>query len=328
MRRSIYPNGSGGGTGDFVSLNTFNTYAELDAQAAEDGNLGLVASGTEGEPRLFRYATDTWVPDEPVVWTIATTGAGVMSGLIDAAGAAVYPGDLGVDGNATIYYAVGAAGRCFFMPRALTGGIVVGETHTASIAGAWYKEDPATAADVTDISTGDASVSFDSGTGKTTLQATSTGTAQITLGTAPIDSDVIYSALLGATWAGNRSGFEGLWETRTGASSPYDRIQALAEASSVYSFGASGAIASITGADADVEHDIAYMWDGTTQRAYYNSPDPSQDDAVPAPDASGSGTPTTAATGGWATIFVANADASTPSLVCDGAYTIALTAIP
>lgn len=319
MRRSIYPNGSGGGSGDFVSLTTFDTYAELDAQAAEDGNLGLVASGTAGEPRLFRYATDTWVPDEPTAWTVATTGAGVMSGLIDAAGAAVYPGDLGVDGNATVYYAVGAAGRCAFVPRSIAGGIIFGETHTPTLRALWYNEDPATADDVSGVGTPSGTVTYASGTGLTTI----VNQASVQVGPGSMIPSTVDGWIAGVVDAQLTQG------TRSGGGDAFWQASVTDGAASLrYRMSINGSAAQydpVTAADPTALHDASLSYDGTTERFCYQNAAPATDDAVPTTTTTTTEASDSART--WSLLIQVSSDASDPTFVLRGAYVVTWEAI-
>jgi hypothetical protein len=318
----------GGDLGDLVSATPFATRAALDATSAEDGKLALLETPTSGEPRLFVRSGGAWVAAGERLWEVATTGVGVYDALLTAAGEAVYDGDLGIDGNGTVYvFVVDASRRAAIIPRNLTGGIVVGETHTASLVAHWYKEDPSTATDVSLVDTpGSASITYNSGTGATTLQTTVSDYAQILLGTTAVDADVVYQALLGATWTGNRTAGNGTFVSLIGTSNPYTELSVRPAPGGDYFFQTTSTPATINGADPYVEHDIVASWDGTTARGYYNSPGPAQDDAVPAPDGSTTNV-RTRSTASFLTAIAANPDASTPSLVCDGAYTITLTAI-
>jgi len=314
--------------GDLVSAEPFATRAALDATSAEDGKLALLETPTSGEPRLFVRSGGAWVPAGDRLWEVATTGAGVMSGLIDAAGDAVYPGDLGVDGNGTVYYAAGSAGRCVFVPRAIAGGIIIGETHTAELAALWYKEDPSTATDVADLdSPGAASISYDSGTGKTTIQASASDLAYVRIGDPQSSYDLLYGGLIDAVWTGSGATGNGIVDLRFGNTSPYPRTRLLAGTDGEYNL-QQAAIVDITGADASVEHDISILGDGTSYAdVYYNNPSPAQDEAVPASSQSVTEAPTT--TGGSPLLVVFPlGDASLPSVTLAGAFAIAIEAIP
>lgn len=114
-------------------LTVYSTYAELAATSAEDGDLGLVASGTSGQPRLFRYATDTWVPDEPVVWSVDSSGSTGERALRTAAGAAIWHGDRGQLSDGSVLYAVVDDDRqVVWVPAVLSGGVRLGVTHEAT----------------------------------------------------------------------------------------------------------------------------------------------------------------------------------------------------
>ena len=312
--------GAGGGDlGDLVSADPFATRAALDATSAENGKLALLETPTSGEPRLFVRSGGAWVAAGGRAWEVATTGAGVMTGLIDAAGAAVYPGDLGVDGNGTIYYAVGSAGRCVFVPRSLTGGVILGETHTPTLRARWYSEDPATADDVSGIGTPVGTVSYDAETGLTTI----VNQASVQVGPGSMIPSTVDGWIVGVTDAqltqGTRSGGQDAFFAAVvtdGAGS--EDFRALVNGSAANYSGASNT-------DPTVLHDASIAFDIPSGRLHYNNPAPSSDFAVPVTAQTLSAGSYASRT--WSLIIQVLSDASDPTYVLRGAYVVTWEAV-
>jgi hypothetical protein len=273
---------------------------------------GFRASGGGGTPP--RLAADA------VVWQVTDTGAGVMSALIDRAGGAVLPGDLGEDGNGTLYIAVGSAGRCVFVPRSIAGGVILGETHTPTLYALWYNEDPATADDVSGIGTPVGTVTYDAETGLTTI--VNQASVQVGPGSMiPSTADGWIAGLIDAQLTqGARSGGNDAFfgaQVTDGAGSEYFRASAN---------GSAGNYSGFSNTDPTALHDASIAFDSPSGRLHYGNPAPSSDSAVPTTAGTLSAVSDTAKT--WSLIVQVLSDASDPTLVLRGAYVVTWEAIP
>ena len=137
MRRSIYPNGSGGGA-DFdviVADQAFTSLTQLEAAhpAADNQFKGAIVLSGGGPGRLFFSTGSAWVPTVDVVWSVTSSGSTGERALRSAAGAAVWHGDLGVLGDGSVLYAVVDDDRqVAWIPSVLPGGVRLGVTHEAT----------------------------------------------------------------------------------------------------------------------------------------------------------------------------------------------------
>lgn len=276
---------------NLVSDTEYSTQAALESAfpaADNSGREGLVSTGTAGRPRLFHSTGTLWVPSQVVTWQTASTGAAGERALRTAAGAAIYHGDVGVNGQSLVFYAcVDDARRVAWVPQTLPGGIRLGVTHTATVIGICFEEDPNSNSDFTVTASGGAVVDYDTTVaGKIAIRASASNVAKVVFdGTIPADADAYVFGVLGASWT-QVSGTQSLYELSHLNSGTVERLLVYAGSgnSPDYEWQQDGVNPVMSAFEFNAEHDGLFVrsdLSGTSRYAYENFPGPAAGDAVP-----------------------------------------------